>query len=92
VAKGSTCNYFRPTWKPTFHAMAAKMLQTSSWVPMHLLPLVQCKRWVPIGSMGCVHTHWGKPIIENAEGKVAPEMLWKKMGKIIERLGILVKL
>ncbi len=23
-----------------------------------------CKRWIPIGSMGCVHTHWKRLIIE----------------------------
>jgi hypothetical protein len=57
VVEGSTCNYFRPTWKLAFHAMVAKVLQITSWFPMHSLPGAQCKRWIPIGSMGCVQTH-----------------------------------
>ncbi len=28
------------------------------------LPWVQHKRWIPIGSIGCVHTHWGNLVIE----------------------------
>jgi hypothetical protein len=52
-------------WKPTSHEMATKVSQIASWVPMHLLPGAQCKRWILIGSMGCVHTHQGMPAIED---------------------------
>jgi len=38
VVEGSTCNCFHPTWKPTSRAMVAKVLQTTSWVPMCSLP------------------------------------------------------
>jgi hypothetical protein len=44
--------------------MVAKMSQTTSWVPMSSLPWVQHKKWIPVGSMGCVHTHQGRPAIE----------------------------
>jgi hypothetical protein len=40
------------------YLMVAKMSQIASWVLMHSLPWMQHKRWIPIGSMGCVHTHW----------------------------------
>ncbi len=38
--------------------MATKVSQTTSWVLLRLLPWAQCKRWIPIRSMGYVHTHW----------------------------------
>jgi hypothetical protein len=44
--------------------MVAKMSQTASWVPMSSLPWVQHKRWILIGSMGCVHIHQGVHAIE----------------------------
>jgi hypothetical protein len=50
MAKGSTCNCSQTMCKPTSHAMVTK-------VPMRSLPWAQCKRWIPIGSMGCVHAH-----------------------------------
>jgi hypothetical protein len=59
VAKGRTCSYFWPTWKPSFHAIITKMLQTASWVLMHSLPKAQHRRWIPIRSIGCVQTHRG---------------------------------
>jgi hypothetical protein len=67
--EGSACNCFCPTWKLVFHIMVAKVLQIASWVHVHLLPWEQRKKWIPIGSMGCVHTHqqilaserWGSP-------------------------------
>jgi hypothetical protein len=36
--------------------MATKVLQTISWVFVHLLPWAQHKKWIPVRSMGCVHT------------------------------------
>ncbi len=64
VVEGSACNCSHPMWKPKSHAMATKVSRITSWVPMCSLLWAQHKRWVPIGSMGCVHTHWGMPIIE----------------------------
>jgi hypothetical protein len=58
VVEGNACNYYCPTWKPTSHTMATKVWQVASWVLVCLLPWKQCRRWIPIGSMGCVHTHW----------------------------------
>jgi hypothetical protein len=56
VVKGNGCSCFRPTWKLWSRVMAPKVLQTTSWVFMRSLPWAQCKRWIPIGSLGCVHT------------------------------------
>jgi hypothetical protein len=44
--------------------MAAKVSWIASWVLVHSLPWSQHKRWIPIGSMGCMHTHWGMCSIE----------------------------
>ncbi len=64
MIEGSTCNCFRPTWKPTSRTMVAKVSQIASWVPMHSLPWAQCKRCISIRSMECVHTHRGMHVIE----------------------------
>ncbi len=56
VAEGSTCNCFCPVWKLAFHATEAKMCWTISWVLVHSLSWALCKRWIPIGLMGCVQT------------------------------------
>jgi hypothetical protein len=44
-------------WKPTARTMATKVLQITSWDQMRSLPWAQCKKWIPIRSMGCVQTH-----------------------------------
>jgi hypothetical protein len=44
--------------------MVTKVLQTTSWVLMRSLPWAHHKKWIQIGSMGCVHMHWKKPTIE----------------------------
>ncbi len=62
--EGSTCSYFHPTWKLASCTMAAKVLQTTSLVLMHSLSWTQCKRWIPIRLMECVHMHWSIPAIE----------------------------
>jgi hypothetical protein len=64
MVEGSACICSHPTWKPASHAMMAKVLQTASWVPMHLLPWVQCKRWTPIKLMQYVHTNQKIPTIQ----------------------------
>ncbi len=64
VIKGNTCNCSHPTWKLTSHAMVTKVLQIASWVLMRSLPCTPHKRWIPVGSMGCVHTHWRMLIYE----------------------------
>ncbi len=53
----SACNCSHPLWKPTSHIMVTKVLRTTSCVHVHLLQWTQCKRWKPIGLIGCVHTH-----------------------------------
>ncbi len=63
VVEWNTSNFFHPTWKPAFCAKEAKMFWIASCVPMCSLPWVQCKRWMPVGSMGCVHTHQGRHVI-----------------------------
>jgi hypothetical protein len=57
MVERNTCNYSHPTWKLTFHTIKAKVSWITSWVPIYLLPWAQCKRWIPIGLMGCVHMH-----------------------------------
>jgi hypothetical protein len=64
VIKGNTCSCFHPMWKPTSCAMVGKVSQIISWVFMCSLFWAQLNKWIPIGSMGCVHTHWRIPIIE----------------------------
>jgi len=57
VFKKNECSCFHPTWNLTFHAIMTKASWIPSWIHMCSLPWVQCKRWIPIGSMGCVHTN-----------------------------------
>jgi hypothetical protein len=64
VVEGSACNYSHPMWKPTSYTMVAKMLWIVLWVLVCSLPWAQRKRWIPIKSIGCVHTHWRLPKIE----------------------------
>jgi hypothetical protein len=89
VVEGSACNYYCPTWKPTFRTMATKVLQITWWVPMRLLPWTQHKRWIPIGSMGCVSTQqrmlaikrWGSPShVQSVVQKIGEDN--RKVGKI----------
>ncbi len=42
--------------------------------------------------MGCVHTHRRMLAVKDEVVQVVYEMLWKKLEKIIERLGRIVKL
>ncbi len=77
----STCNYSHPTWKQTLRVMVAKVSQIASWVLVRLLSWTQCKSWIPIGSIGCVHTHWGMLAIE---GWGCPSCIWNVMQKIGE--------
>jgi hypothetical protein len=87
VIEGNACNYFHPTWKSTSCAMTTKVSQIASWVPRGSLPWAQCKRWIPIRSMGCVHTHWRMLAIE---GWGSPSCVWnavKKIGKDNRNVG-----
>jgi len=59
VVERSTCNCSYSTWKLASHTMAAKVSWITSWAPW-----TQRKKWIPIGLMGCVHTHWKIPAIE----------------------------
>jgi hypothetical protein len=81
VVEGNTCNCFCPMWKLTFHAMVTMVSWIASWVPVRLLPWTQCKRWIPIRLMGCVHTHQRMFAIE---GKGNPSRIWNVVEKIGE--------
>jgi len=81
VVEGSTCNCSHPTWKLTSYVMATKVSQIASWVLVHSLPWTPHKKWIPIGLMGFVHTHWRMPIVE---GWGSPSHLRSVMQKIRE--------
>jgi hypothetical protein len=46
------------------HLVATKVSRIASWVSVCSLPWTQHMRWIPIGLMGCVHTHQGMLTIE----------------------------
>ncbi len=93
MVEGNACNCSCPMWKPTYHATVTKVLQITSWVPMCLLPWAQDKKWIPIGLMGCVHTHLGMPIIEGSPRHIQNVVLksgednWKveKIGQVVSQ-------
>jgi len=88
----NTCNFFRPMWKLASCTMMAKVSRTTSWIHVHLLPWEQHKRWIPIGSMGCVHTHQRIPTIEGCGSPNRIRSVAKKIGKNNQKAGKLVKL
>jgi hypothetical protein len=92
VAERSTCYCFCPTWKPPSCTTATKVLQITSWVPMRSLPWTQHKRWIPIGSIGCVDTHWGMLAIEGWGNPSHLRNVAQNIGKTIERLRRLIEL
>jgi len=57
VVKGNACNCFCSMWKLASYTMVTKVSQITSWVPVRSLPWAQHKRWIPIGSMECMHAH-----------------------------------
>jgi hypothetical protein len=81
MVEENACSYFHPMWKPTSRVMATKVSQTTSYVFVHSLPWAQFKRWIPIGSMGCGHTHWGRLAIEKC-GNL--NYVWSNVEKIRE--------
>jgi hypothetical protein len=95
VVKKSACSCFHPTWNPTSHAIMTKASWIPSWIRMCLLPWVQCKKWIPIGSMGCVHTNQKIPTNEKCGSlnhiwnivEKTRENNWKakKIGRIISQ-------
>jgi len=78
MVEGSVCSCFHPTWKPTSCATVAKVLRTTSWVPMCSLPWAWHKKWTHVTSMGCVHMHRGIPIIEGCDNS---SCVWSTMEK-----------
>jgi hypothetical protein len=48
---------------------------------MCLMPWAQRKKWIPIGSMGCVHTHRQMLAIK---GWGSPSHVWSVVKKIID--------
>jgi hypothetical protein len=81
VAKGSACSCFHPMWKSTSHTMVAKKSWTSSWILVDSLPWVQCKKWIPVRLMGCMHTHQGRLAIERCN---SPSGVWNNVRKTRE--------
>ncbi len=79
----SACSYSRPMWKLTFHAMATKVSQIASWVPIRLLLWAQRKKWIPIGLMRCVHTHQWILVIEKWDSSSCVQNSVKKIGNPI---------
>jgi hypothetical protein len=92
VFEGSTWSCFHPMWELASCTMATKVSWIASWVHVCLLPWAQQKRWIPIKLMGCVHIHRGISIIEGWVVQIVFEVLWKRLGKLIKRLGIFFKL
>ncbi len=78
VIERNACNCFHPVCKPSSQTMATKVSWIISWVLMCLLSWTQCKKWIPIGSMRCVHTHWGMPTIEGWDN---PNHVWNVVEK-----------
>ncbi len=64
MVEGSACSCYHPTWKPTSRIMATKMSRIISYVHVRSLPWAQCKRWIPVGSMGFGHIHRRRLAIE----------------------------
>jgi hypothetical protein len=85
--KRNTCNYSRPTWKPTSRTMVTKMSWITSWVHLHSLWWTQCKRWIPIRSMGCVHTHQRIPASEGWGSPSHIQSAMEKTGEASQKLG-----
>jgi len=81
VFEGSACGCCRPMWKLASCIMVAKVLRIASWVHVHSLPWTQRKRWIPIGSKGCVYTHQGIPGIERWG---YPSCIWNVVEKTWE--------
>jgi hypothetical protein len=61
MGERNACNSSCLMWKPSSCTTTTKTSQTTSWVHVHLLPWAQHRKWIPIGSMGCVHTNQGRP-------------------------------
>jgi len=87
VFEGNTCTCFHPTWKSTSHTMAIKVLQITSWILVCLLPWAQHKRWIPIGLMGCVHTHQRIPAIKGWGNPSCIQSAMEKIGEANRKLG-----
>ncbi len=87
VVEGITYNCSCPTWNLTSCAITVKVQWITSWVPMHSLPWVQDERWIFVGLMRCVHTHWRGLQLKDVIILVASKVLWRKLGKIIKIVG-----
>jgi GH43 family beta-xylosidase len=93
LAKGSACNCSCPMYKPTSHTIITKVLWIASWVPMHSLPWAQHKKWIPIRSIGCVHTHWGRLAIEGCASPSHIQSVVEKIGEDnwkVEKIGWII--
>jgi hypothetical protein len=61
--------------------MATKVSWIASWVLVRSLSWTQCKKWIPIRLMGCVHTHWEMPTIEGWGNPIHIQSVVKKNGE-----------
>jgi len=67
--------------------MVAKVSQTASWVLICSLSWAQHKKWIPIGSMGCVHTYQGKPAIQGCGSLNHIQSIMEKIGEDNQNVG-----
>jgi hypothetical protein len=81
VTERNTCSCSHPTWKSTSCVVMAKMLQTTLWVPMPLLPWLQHKKSIPIRLMGCVYTHRKRHAIEGCTSPSYIQSVVEKIGE-----------
>jgi hypothetical protein len=79
-------------WKSTFSTMTAKVFWITSWIYVRLLLWMQHKRWIPIGLMGCVHTHQKILAIEGWNISNHVQNIVKKLKKMIQKLKNLIEL
>jgi hypothetical protein len=93
MLKENACNYSHIIWKLTSRTMATKVSWIASWVFVRLLPWTQHNRWIPIGSMGCVHTHQGILAIQGWGNQSCIQSVVKKIGEAnwkLEKIGQIV--
>jgi hypothetical protein len=69
------------------NAMATKVLWITSWVLVCSLPWTQCRRWIPIRLMRCVHTYWKILTIEGWGNPSHIRSIVEKTKEVSRKLG-----
>jgi hypothetical protein len=64
--------------------MATKVLWIGSWILVHSLPWTQHNKWIPIGLMGCVHTHQRIFTIEECGSPSCIQSVVEKWGRYLK--------